>query len=400
MTVRFSPEAARREMTPVDNLFFLTYMPEADGMFVKVYLYGLMQCYHPSLADDSIAESLGITEAQVRCAFVYWQARGLVRIVSDEPFLVEYKLVEQEALTRGTSVKYRTLVQSANALFAPRTLELREMKALYDCIELYGLEEGAVLELVSYCIEQKGKRVSSNYLLAVAQTWNEEGIVRAEDAQEYLNAYRIKKHGASEVLRRWNKRRKPTQDEMDLYDRWRTEWGFDEEGILAACADLVRMGTPTFSGLNDRLWELRTMGTTTETEIVALSEQESDDREFARLIFARLGKVEVPSRTDVYQLRMYRTEKGMAKEALLLAADTSASGERPWGLMKKLLADWAKEGVTTLEQAEASIAQSRKKAEKPRKRNRAVDGYRQTTITEADVRHMILDLNQDLDEEI
>ncbi len=36
MNIRFSPEAARREMTPVDNLFFLEYMPEADGTFVKV----------------------------------------------------------------------------------------------------------------------------------------------------------------------------------------------------------------------------------------------------------------------------------------------------------------------------------------------------------------------------
>ena len=52
--VRFAPEAAKREMTPVDNLFFTEYMPDADGMFVKVYLYGLMQCYHMSLADESI----------------------------------------------------------------------------------------------------------------------------------------------------------------------------------------------------------------------------------------------------------------------------------------------------------------------------------------------------------
>ena len=91
-------------MTPVDNLFFTVYMPEADGMFVKVYLYGLMQCYHASLADDSIAEMLGITESDVRCAFVYWQAKGLVRIASDEPLVVEYLLTEQPALTSATAL--------------------------------------------------------------------------------------------------------------------------------------------------------------------------------------------------------------------------------------------------------------------------------------------------------
>ena len=158
-------------MTPVDNLFFTVFMPEADGTFVKVYLYGLMQCYHGSLADDSIAEQLGITETEVRCAFVYWQARGLVRIVSDEPLTVEYLLAGQPALTEATAVKYRPFIEAVNALLAPRQLDLREMKAMYDCIELYGLDEATVLELVAYCIEQKGKRVSTNYILAAAQTW-------------------------------------------------------------------------------------------------------------------------------------------------------------------------------------------------------------------------------------
>ena len=117
MNIRFSPEAARREMTPVDNLFLLEYMPEADGMFVKVYLYGLMQCYHPSLNDADISDALGLTEAQIRCAFVYWQAKGLVRIRSDEPLTVEYLLTEQPAVTTATPVKYRRFIESR---FFPR----------------------------------------------------------------------------------------------------------------------------------------------------------------------------------------------------------------------------------------------------------------------------------------
>ncbi len=70
MNIRFSPDAARRELTPVDNLFFLNFMPDADGTFVKVYLFGLMQCYHGSLSDVAIGDALGIPESQVRCAFV------------------------------------------------------------------------------------------------------------------------------------------------------------------------------------------------------------------------------------------------------------------------------------------------------------------------------------------
>ncbi len=395
MHIRFSPEAARREITPIDNLFFLTYMPDADGTFVKVYLYGLMQCYHPSLRDDVLSEALGVTEAQVRCAFVYWQAKGLVRILSDEPFEVEYLLAEQPAVTTATPIKYRAFLDSLHALLAPRTLELREIKAMYDCIELYGLDQATVLELASYCIEQKGKRVSTNYMLTVAQTWSEAGIVTPEQARAYLDAYRVKKHGASEVLRRWNKRRKPTQDEMDLYDRWQREWGFDAEAILAVCPQLVGVANPTFQILNDRLFEMKEQSATTAAAIEQRSEQQGSAREFCRMVFARLGKVEVPSKTDVAQIALFR-EKGVTKEAILAAADECANGERPFGLLKKILSDWANAGVKTEAQAIEALSKHRNKPTAGGKKNRAVTGYQQTAITKEDIQHMIVDLDQDL----
>ncbi len=399
MMVRFSPEAARREMTPVDNLFFTAYMPDADGMFVKVYLYGLMQCYHTALADDSIAEQLGITESEVRCAFVYWQAKGLVRIASDEPLVVEYLLTEQPALTGATAVKYRAFVEALNALLEPRTLNLREMKAMYDCIELYGLEEATVLELVAYCIEQKGKRVSTNYILAAAQTWNEAGIVQPEQAKAYLEQYRAKKHGASEVLARWNKRRKPTQDEMDLYDKWTNEWGFDEEAILAVCPQLVEVGSPTFAILNDRLEQLKNQNRTSVREIGEKADRDLDDREFCRLVFARLGKVEVPSRTDVAQIAMFRNEKQISRDAILYAADECQSAERPFGLLKKILIDWAAKGIKTREEAEKALTERNAAAQREQRKKKDDYGfgnYQQKVVHMDELDNYIVDLNEDL----
>lgn len=384
-------------MTPVDNLFFTVYMPEADGTFVKVYLYGLMQCYHNALCDDDIAEMLGVSEDEVRCAFVYWQAKGLVRIVSDEPFAVEYLLTEQPALTTATAVKYRAFVDALNALFSPRQLNLREMKAMYDVIELYEIEEPAALELAAYCIEQKGKRVSANYILAVAQTWNEQGIVTLAQAKAYLEAYRLKKHGATEVLLRWNKRRKPTQDEMDLYDKWTNEWGFDEEAILAACPQLVEVGTPTFAILNDRLERMREQSISTAEAIETKAQTDLDDRAFCKQVFLRLGKVEIPSRTDVAQMAMFRNDKGMEPEAILLAADACQSAERPFGALKKLLIDWSTRGVTTAEGAKAALAAApAQTGGRRKKKDYGFDDYAQNPVRMEDLKDIIVDLNEDV----
>ena len=394
MNIRFSPDAARREMTPVDNLFFLHYMPEADGMFVKVYLFGLMQCYHSSLSDVDVGEALGLSDAQVRCAFVYWQAKGLVRIRSDEPFSVEYLLTEQPALQGTTPQKYRRLIDSVHALLAPRTLELREIKAIYDCIELYGLEEGAVLALLAYCIDQKGKRVSTNYVLTVAQTWNEQDIKTQAQAEAYVADYRMQKHGAAEVLRRWNLRRPPTKDEMALYDRWINELGFDAEAILAACARMTNTTQPTFAKLDERLTEWKEQNIENVPQLLESEQQESLDSEFAKLVFARLGKIGKPDKATVRQLKMFREEKDIARDAILMAADECASAERPLGLLKKILADWAETGVHTAADAEKALTRPNP-AQQKKKKNAALL-YEQTPISEQDFNNLIVDLNEDV----
>ena len=395
MNVRFAPEAAKREMTPVDNLFFTTYMPEADGMFVKVYLYGLMQCYHTALQDEEISDALDISETDVRTAFVYWQAKGLVRIDSEEPFVVEYMLADLPSLTTATDLKYRPFVRALQAVFAPRRLELRELRAMYDCIEVYGLEEDAVLELAAYCREQKGSRVSANYIRAAAKSWNERGVVTGEQARIYVADYRARLHGATEVLLRWNKHRPPTVDEMALYEKWTQEWGFDEEAILAVCPQLVEVLTPSFAILNDRLEAMRDKQLSTADSIRTEELQQLDDRAFTKTVFARLGKVEAPSRTDVAQMAMFRHEKDIPENVILLAAETCRTAERPYGVLKKILLRFAEQGIRTEEDAKQAL--ETKPAMRPKKRfNRAVDGYEQHAFTNADVEHMIVNLDEDV----
>ena len=395
MNIRFSPEAARREMTPVDNLFLLEYMPEADGMFVKVYLYGLMQCYHPSLSDADMTDALGLSDAQIRCAFVYWQAKGLVRIRSDEPLTVEYLLTEQPAVTTAAPVKYRRFIDSLNALLSPRSLDLREMKAMYDCIELYGLEEGAVLALVAYCIEQKGKRVSTNYILAAAQEWSERDVKTQTAAEQYVADFRIRKHGAAEVLRRWNKRRPPTVDEMALYDSWTNELGFDAETVLAAAARMTDVATPTFAILSARLSEMKENKVTSIEAMDAAEQKQSADREFAREVYAHLGKIGAPDRTTVAQLRMFREEKNISREAILLAADECAGAERALGLLKKTLSEWADAHIETAEQAESALNRPKPAPARKKKKNAALL-YEQTPISEKDFNQLVVDLNEDV----
>ena len=81
----FNRPAAMMQATPVQNMFLIEYMPKAPDAYVKVYLYGLMQCCNPTLAQDSLEEALGMDAQAVAEAFVYWQAQGLVSILAQDP---------------------------------------------------------------------------------------------------------------------------------------------------------------------------------------------------------------------------------------------------------------------------------------------------------------------------
>lgn len=83
----FADKYAMFDATPVENLFIQEYMVRADGDFVKVYLYGLMQCYHPvhSASLSTVARDLGMEVSRVENAFAYWERMGLVQRVGDNP---------------------------------------------------------------------------------------------------------------------------------------------------------------------------------------------------------------------------------------------------------------------------------------------------------------------------
>ena len=87
MTFAFDEQFAMFDITPVENEFILEYLPGAKGDYVKVYLYGLLSCYHPKQEMDlaSMSRELGLTEEEILASFRYWERRGIVRRIKDHP---------------------------------------------------------------------------------------------------------------------------------------------------------------------------------------------------------------------------------------------------------------------------------------------------------------------------
>lgn len=69
------------DATLVANEFLDKYMPSANGDYVKVYLY-LLRNRTDSIDVEKVAESLELTEGDVRRAIRYWEKCGIVSVGS------------------------------------------------------------------------------------------------------------------------------------------------------------------------------------------------------------------------------------------------------------------------------------------------------------------------------
>ena len=97
----FDEQAALFDVTPLPNQFILNYLPEASGDAVRVYLFGLVACYHHEAISDlqQMARELNMTEDDIRAAYRYWERKGLVQRVADNPPQYRYQNIYQVMMT-------------------------------------------------------------------------------------------------------------------------------------------------------------------------------------------------------------------------------------------------------------------------------------------------------------
>lgn len=399
MQIRLSQESRRREQTPIENMFINEYMPSADGNAVKVYIYGLMQCLYPSMTDVPITDSLSMSIAEVTAAFVYWQSKGLIRILEDDPLSVEYLTAEQPALTTVTPGKYYNLIRAVNQMIAPRMLTDTQIQCVYDCIEVLKMDEKTVLELIGHCMEEKGKKVSFNYIFKTGKHWATIGILTQEKAVDYLRNRQIAMHGATTILQRWGINRLPTLDERQMYEKWINEWGFDEEAILAVCPRLTDTVRPSFAVLNDRLRVLYEQKKVKPEDIAADTASINDEQEFARTVFRSMGKVSTPTKDEARQLSVFVDgPDGLPREVVLFAAKECANADRPFGKLKTILKDWMGKRIRTVEEAKTALAERQSVPRRgddrkwARKKNTLLN-YAETDPSESKVERVSLDLD-------
>ena len=279
--------------TKIENLFISEYLPDAPGDYVKVFLFGLMYAQYDLKPDrNELSRLLGLSVDEIAEAWIYWESRGLVRIVREKDdnneevshviFLSKIdelygKIAEQqEELTPDTAeepaeedlplyvsiddmdfdevINDKLVDRRLRELYEKyqvttgRTISRQEVSKIEDAIKVYGIEPEIFDFAIDYCADLE--KYSIDYIFKVALRWTEDGCRTVEDAKRLLDRHSRRNDGYRQVFRALGFNRLPAPIDREIMDRWFDELNCSLAEVLDACSAAAGLREPNLKYVN------------------------------------------------------------------------------------------------------------------------------------------------------
>ena len=314
------------EVTVLSNYFIDHFMPEANGEFVKVYIYllRLLTSAPVSFNLEKMADSLLCTERDIIRALKYWSKQELIRLDYDSgkkpcgitllplqaPSVQEPAVLspEEELPSANADKTADASVQagenhpeaSAGSTLTPdrirelkeneeivqllyiaeqylgKTLSPAEMQKILYFYDGLGLSADLIEYLIEYCVSRNHKSI--RYIETVALAWAKEGITTVQMAKDASSRYGKEYFAILKAL--GISSRNPIESEIVLMDKWMKEFGFSMEIIQEACSRTVlQTGQPSFQYADKILQRWKKNKVTSLSDVRRLDQEREEEQQ-------------------------------------------------------------------------------------------------------------------------
>ncbi len=286
--------------TSVPNLFIDEYMTQANGEYVKIYLYLLRNLSRPDggFSLSQIADHFDCTERDILRALMYWERLQLFRLEYDSGknlsgicFLTDAlrgTLEQQEAEPEDSANRFiratgpDTADYSADAIrafcskedihelvyvaeqYLCRTLNHNDLNTLFFWYDRLSFST----ELIEFLIETSVSRghTSLRYMHKIAEDYAQRGVRTVQEAKQ------LQLHTStlySTVMKAFGIRgRHLVPSETSFLKQWSTGFGFDAEMIREACTRTINtIHEPNFGYAHSILEKWHNQGIHTMEEV-------------------------------------------------------------------------------------------------------------------------------------
>lgn len=257
---------SQSEVTLLSNIFIDDYMPEANGEFVKVYIYLLraLSTTPVSFSLEEMADRLLCTERDILRALKYWAGQELLSMdftpdkalrsialllprpkpsaqpASPAPASGQPRPSKAAPLTPDRVTELKQNEEIVQLLYIAeqymgKTLSPTDIQKLLFFYDGLGFSADLIEYLLEYCVSRGHK--SLRYMETVALAWAQEGISTVAEAKKSSARYSKDYYTILKALGITN--RSPVETEVTLMDTWLKTYGFSMSIIQEACTRTV-----------------------------------------------------------------------------------------------------------------------------------------------------------------
>ncbi len=312
----FGKDYIKDGFTMVDNIFLGSYLTTADATDSQVYLYGLYSATQEDNTIEKMAISLKLTESRITSAYKYWEKLGLVTISKTQPIKITYNSVKKPITPtiKYNATEYSIFVEEMARVFPDKILGENELMSYVELMKQNKMKTNAMLMIATYCLEVKAV-ASTPYILAVANDWIKQGILTEEAVTQHIEELEQNGEDIRQIFVALGVKSQAGLEDRQRYLTWKKTYGFNLDGILAACRMCKKRGG--MDKLSKIITELINAGAITASEIQEYAKNKEAIVKLASDIITNIGGYYASYDMVIETYITPWMAKGFEKEALI-----------------------------------------------------------------------------------
>lgn len=205
MKISLKKSTIQPGVTPIENMFLDVFLPIADEISLKVYLFlykRVFGAYEDEITLDSISKELNFSTVQIINALKYWKNNKVIDFSIDNNENIEkiefynfYALYSGNVYSKENNSNFdneKPLIDNEQYFkkienITSLSLKPYEISAIMDHMQETGHTMDLVYRAYQYA-DQNGKSKSTNYIIGILRAWKRDNnIMTVEDLENYLS---------------------------------------------------------------------------------------------------------------------------------------------------------------------------------------------------------------------
>ena len=282
--------------TEIPDVFFTEYLSQANGDYVKVYLYLLfLSKYDKDIKINDLSKKLALPLKTIQEAFKYWEECGVIMKKTTGYILTNIQETEllklyspklsssPEDIAKSEKNKYRVkAIENINNQFFQGIM----YDSWYNDIDLwfkkYDFDEQVMLALFNYCYDRSA--LHRNYIQVVADSWHKNNIKSFSDLDAYYQKQEKITSIKKQIIRKLGLNRNLTTYEDAYVEKWAIDFKYNLDIIEIALKRTTSKSNISFDYLDKMIsdWNDRNLKTPTEIQEF-ISSQKKKDKDIKKL---------------------------------------------------------------------------------------------------------------------